>query len=240
MFVTQRTAAQIAEIKDSGLRAVSEGSLFFAMNNSDLGIESMETAVSLMKDDMVTWRTYMQCMFWRLGPVEALNVSKRAIQAVVSPILLRDTFFYSSVAGDYQCAWEVYKSLVKTNSLDEVIPVSKSKEREDMEQALVTQEIANKAGKSEVIKCLSGLMFSQLNLGQKLQASNRIVDVSESEDEISLIYEIHIVDADSKKCSEMTRKFISKRVEAGLLDWDVGCMFVSKNQEDLINACNTR
>ncbi|WP_370620459.1 hypothetical protein [Pantoea ananatis] len=239
LFVTQRTVAQIAEIKDLGLRAVSEGSLFFAMNNTDLGIESMETAVSIMKNDMITWRTYMQCMFWRKGPIEALKVSKRALKAVISPILLRDTLFYSAVSGDYQCVGDSHEALLKTQSLDEVIPVSESKEREDMERAVEIYEIAKNTGKCEAIKTLSELMYSELNLGQKIQASNRIVDVSESEDEVSIIYELHIVNANSKECSLMTRNFISKRVEAGLLDWDVGCMFVSKKQENNTNACNS-
>ncbi|POW55568.1 hypothetical protein C3408_16790 [Candidatus Pantoea alvi] len=239
-FVSQRTAAQIAEIKDRGLRAVSEGCLFFAMNNTDLGIESMETAVLSMKGDAVTWRTYMQCMFWRLGPIEALEVAKRANAEVMSPILLRDTLFYGAFSGDYEYVGKTYDALVKSQSLDEVIPVSDIKEREDMERALATHEIAMKTGKSEVIKALSKLMFSKLNLGQKIQTSNRIVDVSESAEEVSIIYEMHIVNANSKECAEMTRQLINQRVEAGLLDWDVGCMFVSKNQEDYANACNSR
>lgn len=239
-FVSQRTAAQIAEIKDRGLRAVSEGCLFFAMNNTELGIDSMEKAVSSMKGDAITWRTYMQCMFWRLGPVEALEVAKRANAEVMSPILLRDSMFYATFSGDYEYVGKTYGALVKTQSLDEVIPESDIKEREDMQRALATHEIAMKTGKSDVIKALSGLMFSHLNLGQRLQSSNRLVDVSESDDEVSIIYELHIVNASSKECAEMTRQLISQRVEAGLLDWDVGCMFVSKNQEDYADACNSR
>ncbi|MBU9842184.1 hypothetical protein J1780_19740 [Rahnella aceris] len=238
-FVTQRTAAQISEIKDRGFRAVSEGSLFFAMNNTDLGIESMENAIAIMSDDMVTWRTYMQCVFWRMGPIAALEVSKRANKMVISPLLLRDSFFYSAVSGDYDYASQMHNKLLKTNALDEIVPIADSTEREDMERYMATYEIAKKADKLSVIKSLSELMFSQLSLGQKIQTSNRIVDVSESDDEISFIYELHIVNADSKKCAEMTRHLISQRVEAGIVDWDVGSMFVSKSPEEIIDACNS-
>lgn len=238
-FISQRMATQIEEIKDDGLKAVAHGNLCFALNNAELGTQDMERALVLTGGDTITWLSFMQCTFWRMGPVEAAKIAKRGFKDVVSPAFLRDASYYAAASADYDFVKELHDQLVKMKKLDEMIPENGG-QRQIMEKALACYEMASKAGKTEVVKALAEIMCSQLTLGQQLQAENRLINVSENEYENSFILEFSINNSTPKECSKMNLELISKRVDAEIFDWEIGCVFVSKEHGSPADACNSK
>lgn len=237
-FISQRMAAQIEEIKDEGLKAVAQGNLFFALNNPELGTEAMERALVLTNGDSITWLCFMQCTFWRLGPIEALKIAKRGFAAIVSPQFYADASYYASASADYQFVKVLYDELTKLNSLDELIRTDTGM-RQIMDNSLTYFDMASAGGKTQVVKALAEIMYSQLTLGQKIHAENRLINVSEHENENSFLLEFSITDATPSECSKMNLELINKRVDAELFDWEVGCVFVCKERENTENACQS-
>ncbi|HCM9498371.1 TPA: hypothetical protein N5O02_002459 [Enterobacter asburiae] len=237
-FVAKRMLAQAEEIRTKGLKSVALGTIYYSLNNPELGSELMEEALRLRPQDWITWRQYSLCGFWRCGPIEAREITRRSTNHVVSPLIARDALFYAMNTGDFEFMRDMYSLLIKTNTLEEVFSSGYEKERGDMENGMNYLELAEKTGKSEIIKHLAGLMYDELNLGQKLQAVNHLIDVSEYADETSLLYELHVPSLESHTCAAMNLNLIAKRVQAGLVDWEVGAVFVSEPEEGKADACN--
>lgn len=237
-FVAKRMLAQAEEIRTKGLKSVALATIYYSMNNPELGSELMEEALTLRPQDWITWRQYSLCAFWRCGPVVAREITRRSREQVMSPLIARDALFYAMNTGDFAFMREMYSLLTKTNMLDEVFSNGYEKERSDMENGMGYLELAEKTGKSETIKHLAEIMYDELNLGQKLQAVNHLIDVSEYADETSLLYELHVPDLEPQACAAMNLSLITKRVEDGVVDWEVGAVFVSESKEDKADACN--
>lgn len=237
-FVAKRMLAQAEEIRTKGLRSVALGTVYYSLNNPELGSELMEEALRLRPLDWITWRQYSLCGFWRCGPIEAREITRRAQNHVVSALIARDGLFYAMNTGDFEFMREMYSLLIKTNTLEEVFPKGYEKERDDMKNGLNYLELAEKTDKSEIIKRLADLMYDELKLGQKLQAVNHLIDVSEYDDETSLLYELHVPNLEPQVCAAMNLSLIAKRVQVGLVDWEVGAVFVSESKEDKADACN--
>lgn len=232
-FVTQRTQSQVNEIKDYSLKCVAQSNLYFSMGKVSDGIDYAEEALIYLNSDWLTWRQYMQCMFWRCGPVSAREVARRAMVEVTSPVIARDGMFYAMHSGDFVFMKELYDFLVRTEKLDDFLKVDDGElAKNNIEYSLQNYTISSNSGKSQVIKELSELMFKQLPIKRQLDTCNRLIDVSDSNDDTSLIYELHINSLPSEICAKLNLEFISKRVSAGLTDWDVGCMFVGKQMEE--------
>ncbi len=90
-------------------------------------------------------------------------------------------------------------------------------------------DISERYNKHSEIKSISMLMTSKLDLQQKLNSANRLLDLSD--DAPSLLYELHICGASAEKCAEMNIELISDRVKAGVTDWSVGAIFVASDSE---------
>lgn len=237
-FVAQRMLAQAEEIRTEGLRYVTLGSLYYSLNNPDRGSEFMEEALKLRPDDGVTWRQYSLCAFWRKGPIEAREIARRSVDHVFSSSIARDGLFYALSSGDFIFMEEMYSRLEKSNKVNEVFPKGFERERHDMENGMNYLELAKRTGKTDTIKQLATLMYDKLNLGQKLSAVTHLIDVSIDPDETSLLYELHVHGLESKACSDMNLSLIANRAQEGLVDWDVGAIFVSKPEEDNAHASN--
>lgn len=237
-FVAKRMLAQAEEIRTKGLKSVTLGTIYYSLNNPELGSKLMEEALALRPQDWITWRQFSLCSFWRCGPIEAREVTRRSQRYVVSPLIARDALFYAMNTGDFGFMREMYSLLTKTNMLEEVFPKGYEKERCDMDNGMSYLELAEKTGKSKTIKHLAEIMYDELNLGQKLQAVNHLIDVSEYPDETSLLYELHVPNLNPQVCAAMNLSLIAKRADEGLIDWEVGAVFVSESEEDKTDACN--
>lgn len=225
-FVKERTLRQIHDVKDPGLSCAAWFFYYFTINNLDKGIQLAEEAVSLMPHDIVTWRHYILCSFWRGGSDKALEITRRAIPATKSPALAYEGCFYSSNSADYSYFLEMHNFITKTGKYDELL-------REDDEGNMLKgkrdADTSERYNKHNEIKSISMLMTSKLDLQQKLNSANRLLDLSD--DVPSLLYELHICDASAEKCAEMNIELISDRVKAGVTDWSVGAIFVASDSE---------
>jgi len=159
---------------------------------------------------------------------------------VTSPIVARDGMFYAMHSGDFAFMKELYDFLVRTEKLDDFLNEDGGDLiKNNIKYSLQSYNVANYSGKLQVIKELSELMFKQLPVKRQIDTCNRLIDVSDSDDGTSLIYELHIIGLPSDVCAKLNLEFISKRVSAGLTDWDVGCMFVGRQMEEELNACES-
>ena len=238
-FVAKRMFAQAEGIRNEVLRFVALATIYYSLDNPGRGSELMEEAIKLHPEDGVTWRQFSLCTFWRRGPIAAREITRRSMDCVFSSSIARDGLFYAMNSGDFDFMEEMYCRLDKSNKMDEVFSNGFERERHDMEKGMGYVEIAKSSGKTDTIKRLAALMFDKINLGQKLSAVNHLIDVSEYADETSLLYELHIPGVSPQTCASMNLKLIADRVEVGLLDWDVGAIFVSKLEEDDTNASNS-
>jgi len=237
-FVAKRMLAQAEEIRTKALKSVALGTIYYSLNNHELGSKLMEEALVLRPQDWITWRQYSLCAFWRCGPIEAREITRRSRAYVMSPLIARDALFYAMNTGDFEFMHEMHSLLTRSKTLDEVFSDGYEKERRDMDNGMNYLELAEKTGKSDTIKHLAEIMYNELNLGQKLQAVNHLIDVSEYDDETSLLYELHVPDLEPQVCAAMNLSLIAKRAHEGLVDWEVGAVFVGESKEDKADACN--
>lgn len=233
MFIAKRALEQAKEIDDPAVRLSTISMVYFSAYEAEKGIESAEEALRVAPNDTVTWKHYMLGMFWRCGPERALEIAQRSRKFIKSYEIVRNAMFYSIQLSDFSAFSELYLELTKAEKLDEL--VKEKKEKNALSKAMVDCKMAEASHKTEVIKSLSSLMFNQLSHQQKLNAVPRLLDVSD-EDGSSFLLELYVSDSDPKTCSEMNRKLISERSNAGLTDWDVGGMFVSRLREEAIYA----
>lgn len=232
-FVVKRALEQSVEIKSESIKYSTQSMIYFSSFDVVKGISLAERAIELDPNDSVTWNHYMLGMFWRLGPQEALEVVKRARSYIISWEMIRNGLFYALQAADYSIVKEYYFELKKADKLDEL--VSEERERRALDKAIDYTQLAEKHNKIDAVRSLSSLMLDQLDWQQKQYASPRLLDVSD-EDGPSLLLEIYVLDSDSKACSDMNIKLISKRASSGMIDWNLGGLFVSSKKEDALNA----
>ncbi len=232
-FVVKRALEQSIEIKSESIKYSTQSMIYFSAFEVDKGISFAERAVELDPYDSVSWNHYMLGAFWRLGPKEALNVVNRARRYVMSWEMMRNGLFYAIQVADYSTVLDLYFELQKTDKLDELVP--EKRERQALENAIAYAQLALEHGKVDAVRSLSTLMMDQLDWQQKQHASPRLIDVSD-EDGPSLLLEIFVLDSDSKLCSGMNIELISHRAASGMIDWNVGGLFVSSKKEDAINA----
>ncbi|MFJ5452938.1 hypothetical protein ACIPT4_07775 [Pectobacterium jejuense] len=228
-FIKERTLRQLLDVKDPALSCAAWFFYYFTINDLDKGIQLAEKAVSLMPDDIVTWRHYILCSFWRGGSDKALEITKRAFPATKSPALAYEGCFYSSSSADYSYFLEMHNFITKTGKYDELL---REDEEGNMLKGKNNADISERYSKHSEIRSISMLMASKLDLQQKLNSANRLLDLSD-DDTPSLLYELHICDASADKCAEMNIELISDRVKAGVTDWSVGAIFVASDSEPM-------
>lgn len=232
-FIEARSFDEAAKIKDTPLRLATLSFIYFCVSKTQDGIAYAEEALALSPDDMITWKHYMLCVFWRKGPICALEVAKRALKSVMSIEICRNAMFYALQSGDYDFMLEMFDTLSKTNKLEEL--VTAQREVSLMQQGISYAKLIKNANKAETIKSLTALMYQKLDLEQKMGAFPQIIDLSD-EDGQSYLFELFVYNSDSKVCGKLNLELISERVELGLTDWEVGCMFVSERKEIVLNA----
>lgn len=233
VFVKERTAKQIEEIQDPGLKCSALSVFFFTLGDIERGKSHAEETLKYLPKDTVAWRHYTLGLFWRCGAVEALNVAKRGFNATNSPILASDAYYYSSSVADFSYFLEMREFLLRTEMYEEF----KEQDQEpDMLRSLEYANIARRYNKEDVIKNISALMYEKLDLVQKLDSAVRLLDVTEDGEEPELIFEMYVNKADAETCAAMNVELISARVRSGLTDWSVGGVYVAHNKEDMLQC----
>lgn len=230
-FIKERIHRQLSEIKDIGLSYAAHFFYYFTMDELDKGFEYAEKAINAMPNDLVTWRHYSLCVFWRCGAVKALEVIKRALPATHSGTLALEGCFYSLNIADFNCFLEMHGFLVKTQQIDSLMNARNNQDEDrDMARGLENAALVKRYGKAEELRALAALMYEKIPLQNQLSLANQLIDVSD-EDESALLYELHIEGGDADKCAAMNVSLISERIKVGLTDWSVSGIFVSKEKE---------
>lgn len=233
VFVKERTAKQIEEIQDPGLKCSALSVFYFTLGDIERGKSHAEETLKYLPTDTVAWRHYTLGLFWRCGAVEALNVAKRGFDATNSPILASDAYYYSSSVADFSYFLEMREFLLRTETYEKF----KEQDQEpDMLRSLEYANIARRYNKEDVIKNVSALMYEKLDLVQKLNSAVRLLDVTEDSEEPELIFEMYVSKADAETCATMNVELISARVRSGLTDWSVGGVYVAHNKEDMLQC----
>lgn len=232
-FVIERALGQAFEIKDITIRFSTLSMVYFSSYETQRAIDYAEQAIAWDPNDSVSWKHYMLGMFWRCGPVEALEIVHRARKYIRSWEMMRNGLFYALDTADYASALQLYSDLVKAEKLDDL--VHEDKEKNVLDKALEYAQLAEEHEKTDAVRALSQIMMQQLDWQQKQRMSARLLDVSD-EDGPSLLLEMFVVDSDSVECSDMNIDLISHRAASGLIDWDLGGVFVSCKKDDVLNA----
>lgn len=229
VFVTERIKKQISEVKDKGLWLTANSFYHFTLGDVEKGIDYAEKSLSFMPSDIVTWRHYTLGMFWRCGAVGALNVAKRAVEATHSPLIAHDAYFYASAVADYQYFLDMHKFLIKTKTYDDLI---EEEQKVSMQRSFEFASISDQYKKSEIIKNISVLMYEKLSLEQKLETTNRLVDLTDDDGEPELLFELYVNNASAESCAAMNIELVTERVNSGLNDWSVGAVFLGYIRKD--------
>lgn len=227
-FVLHRTLAQIEEMKDDGLRFATLSFYYFCIGDTKSGTEYAEDALKLSPTDVVTWRNYALCMFWRVSTIKALDIAKRSVSATKSPKLAYEGCHFAILSADYAYFLEIRDFLVRTEMYDELV---RSDVEDNMKRGLIQAELAKKHQKFETLKSLCSLMYERLSLSQVQDARNSLTEISGDDDEPTLLYEMYIPDSSTEECAAMNIALISDRVKKGLTDWAVGGLFVNLDGE---------
>ncbi|HHA1555168.1 MULTISPECIES: hypothetical protein [Enterobacter] len=233
VFVKERTAKQIEEIQDPGLKCSALSVFYFTLGDIERGKSHAEETLKYLPTDTVAWRHYTLGLFWRCGAVEALNVAKRGFDATNSPILASDAYYYSSSVADFSYFLEMREFLLRTEMYEKF---REQDQEPDMLRSLEYANIARRYNKEDVIKNISALMYEKLDLVQKLDSAVRLLDVTEDGEEPELIFEMYVNKADAETCAAMNVELISARVRSGLTDWSVGGVYVAHNKEDMLQC----
>ncbi|WP_145547096.1 hypothetical protein [Yersinia intermedia] len=235
-FIKERVFRQLAEIKDRGLSYAAHFFYYFTTGQIDKGFEFAEKAIEIMPTDLITWRHYTLCVFWRCGSLRTIDIVKRAMAATHSPTLAFEGCFYAANVADFDFFLEMYDFLLRTGKFDELLSDRKSEDEErSMHTGIDNANLVKRYGKTEELRAVAALMYEKLPLGKQHGLANLLVDVSD-EDEQALLYELHFDEVDAEKCAAMNVELISERIEAGLTDWSVSGVYVAKSKELKGNA----